>query len=250
MTSYHGGKQRIGRDIAENIYHIATMMEDEDNFSFRGYCEPFTGMCGVYQHIPELFGDHRSRLTYKAGDINKSVIMMWQAAQKGWKPPTQCSKSEFERLRYSKPSAKKGFIGHQCSFGSINFGGFTKSRTTQSKMKHASNNVSRVADELSDVKFTSGQYTQFSKLKGYIIYCDPPYQTNSNYYDEAHKMLSFDHEKFWDWCRMMSQNNLVFVSEYKVPRGIDMEKVASIKSHVSYGKGRQLVNKENLYVVV
>jgi len=36
-------------------------------------------MLGVYQHIPELFNN--PELDYKAGDINKSVVRMWQDAQ-------------------------------------------------------------------------------------------------------------------------------------------------------------------------
>ncbi len=33
----------------------------------------------------------------------------------------------------------------------------------------------------------------------------------------SYKTGAFDHPKFWDWCRKMSENNLVFVSEYKAP---------------------------------
>ena len=45
-----------------------------------------------------------------------------------------------------------------------------------------------------------------------MIYCDPPYENTTSY-----KTGSFDHPKFWDWCRKMSEKNLVFVSEYKAP---------------------------------
>ena len=33
----------------------------------------------------------------------------------------------------------------------------------------------------------------------------------------SYKTGAFDHTKFWDWCRKMSENNSVFVSEYKAP---------------------------------
>ena len=84
MTRYHGGKQRIGKEIANTIFDISTDIEDETEFTIRGYCEPFCGMLGVYQHIPELFDDDDfPPLKYKAGDMNESVIKMWKAVQEG-----------------------------------------------------------------------------------------------------------------------------------------------------------------------
>jgi hypothetical protein len=89
MTCYHGGKQRIGKVIAEEIFSISRGIADDEGFNIQGYCEPFCGMLGVYKHIPRLFG--YTDLKYKAGDANADVINMWKAAQKGWKPPHQVS---------------------------------------------------------------------------------------------------------------------------------------------------------------
>jgi hypothetical protein len=73
MTAYHGGKQRIGKQLAEVIV-------DES-----------IEMLGVYRHIPELFEEEGFEdLQYLAGDANESVVLMWRAAQKGWRPPAQC----------------------------------------------------------------------------------------------------------------------------------------------------------------
>jgi hypothetical protein len=76
-------------------------------------------MLGVYKHIPELFEEEGyDDLKYLAGDGNGSVIKMWKAAQKGWKPPNTCSEKKFFDLKYSNAdSAEKGYIGHQYSFG-------------------------------------------------------------------------------------------------------------------------------------
>ena len=57
MSSYHGGKQRIGLEIAENIHLVSTIIEEHTDFVIKGYCEPFCGMLGVYRHIPELFSE-------------------------------------------------------------------------------------------------------------------------------------------------------------------------------------------------
>jgi len=78
MTSYHGGKQRIGAKIAQIIKSVSSQVEEQTGIRFKGYLEPFCGMLGVYQHIPELFSGHL-RFKYQAGDINESVIKMWKA---------------------------------------------------------------------------------------------------------------------------------------------------------------------------
>ena len=209
MTSYHGGKQRIGKKIAHKIYDIATDIEKETGVAFKGYCEPFCGMCGVYQHIPELFEDHKPKLKYKAGDANKSVILMWQEVQKGWIPPTSCSREKFEQLKGNgESSAEKGFLGHACSFRGKYFANYYPERSMK-----ITNKVEDMSSKLSLVKFTDGDYDQFSKIRGYIVYCDPPYKTNSYYYTENHKYKHFDHDKFYQWVEKMACNNLVFISE-------------------------------------
>ena len=55
MTSYHGGKQRIGKQLAEIIVDESIGVVEGDEFDIKGYCEPFCGMLGVYRYIPGLF---------------------------------------------------------------------------------------------------------------------------------------------------------------------------------------------------
>ena len=232
MTAYHGGKQRIGKKIAQVIYDESIDMSEEEGFQIKGYCEPFCGMLGVYQHIPELFKDHKPELKYKAGDKNKSVVMMWKAAQKGWKPPEKCIKEQFlEMKKNGKSSAEKGYIGHLFSFRSIYFGGYAN-HITPSRMIKTSTKVQEIGTELNKIKFSSGSYKQFSELKNYVIYCDPPYENaRQEYYNENGEKHIFNSDKFWEWCRKMSENNIVFVSGYSAPRDFtkiwskDMEKL-------------------------
>ena len=218
MTAYHGGKQRIGKKLAEIIANESLDIEEETGFVIKGYCEPFCGMLGVYQHIPVWFEDHKPKLKYKAGDVNKSVIMMWKAAQKGWKPPTTSSKTEYDRLKKSGDSALKGYIGHQYSFGGQFFNGFAPTYGKTKNSTKASNNVIKIATKLKNVVFKQGIYTQYSNLKNYVIYCDPPYESTISRYYKNGKQTEFDHNKFWSWCKKMAENNIVFVSSYKAPK--------------------------------
>ena len=228
MTAYHGGKQRIGKQLAEVIVDISMEISEDDGFKIKGYCEPFCGMLGVYRHIPELFEEEGlDRLTYKAGDFNASVIAMWKAAQRGWKPPHKATREEYEKFKTTpSSSARKGFIGHACSYGGIYLSSYQPANCKS--LPHASQSVQRIAEELYDVNFSSGDYTVFSNLRGYIIYCDPPYTNdknkNNSYYDESKNLLKFDHKKFWTWCNKMAENNLVFVTEFKAPKGTQVIK--------------------------
>jgi DNA adenine methylase len=238
MTSYHGGKIRIGKSIAEVIYDISTDIEENEDFKIKGYCEPFAGMLGVYQHIPKLFEDHKPKLKYLAGDANISTIKMWQAAQTGWKPPVRkISRSEFLKLKGNgKSSPEKGYVGHLYGYMGKYFQPFD-GRTTVKQRQRTSEKVMSIADKLKMVDFREGTYTQFSKLRNYIIYADPPYQIQHYYYGESNDRRSFDNSKFWEWCRKMSEYNVVFVSEYNAPK--DFTKVWTDKK-----KG----GKEKLYL--
>jgi|688.fasta_scaffold230510_3 site-specific DNA-adenine methylase len=210
MTSYHGGKQRIGSEIAQIIYDLSTQIEDQTGIQFKGYTEPFCGMLGVYQHIIPLFEEHRPRLKYQAGDINESVIQMWNAVKEGWEPPTRCSRKRFYELKGNgESSPEKGFIGHACAFRSIYFATYKPGIN----LKYSSDRLVQMSNDIQPIQFKSGEYPQFSKLKGWIIYCDPPYFTSSKYIDEYHHYRTFNYEHFYNWVEQMAKHNLVFISE-------------------------------------
>ena len=215
MTSYHGGKQRLGLKIAEYIHLVCTLMDQVKCT----YCEPFCGMMGVYQHIPELF-DHK--FTLLGGDINESVIKMWIGALGGWKPPTTCTLDEYNLLKDALPSALKGYIGHQYSFGGQYFMGYAPTYGKTVDSSKASSSIVSIAHKVQGITLTTGSYTQYSHLTDTIIYCDPPYSNTSQRYKTLQgtreAAQGFDSEEFWDWCRVMGKkNNIVFVSGYTAP---------------------------------
>lgn len=242
MTSYHGGKQKIGKTLAEVIYDISTEVEEDEDFEIKGYCEPFCGMLGVYQHIPELFAEHRPKLKYKAGDANESVIKMWKAAQKGWKPPKTCEEAQYELLKRGPPSALQAFVGHQCSFGGQYFKGFIGKYGRSTSSASAATRVEKIGKRLKNVTFKYGSYGQFSNLKGFIIYCDPPYFSTHTRYQG-----SFDADSFTDWCEKMSEHNLVFVSEYSRPQGSNVSEVYKSTLKTPSVRGSKVRGTEKLY---
>ena len=243
MTSYHGGKKRFGKEIAKIIYVVSLGLEDEYGFEIKGYCEPFCGMCGVYEHIPSLFNEDISNMHYKAGDINKSVILMWKKAQKGWKP-SAISKTKYERLKGNgDSSAEKGFVGHTHGFGGQYFGTYRKGSPS-----HSSKSVSRIAKNLKQVQFSHNDYKKYSNLKGYVIYCDPPYQVVNRYFTETDEHISFDNVHFWNWCRKMAKDNIIFVSEYSAPKDFTcIGNLGDVKG--GHYRGRKTTDSEKLYFI-
>lgn len=248
MASYHGGKQRIGKKLAQVIYEESVDISYEEGFTIKGYCEPFCGMLGVYQHIPELFNDEKPKLKYKAGDTNKSVIMMWKAVQNGWKPPINVSEKEFDILKFSpQDSPEKGYVGHQYSFGGKYFKGYAPKYGKNPDSSTASKRIVSIGEKIQNVNFNYGSYKQYSNLKDYVIYCDPPYMETESHYKD-----SFHSSDFYEWCRYMAENNIVFLSEYNAPK--DFEYIWSNTSKLTgvskaQGKHKSKIRVEKLYII-
>ena len=241
MTAYHGGKSRSGKFIVKKILELAS------RYSAVGYCEPFCGMNGVYYRVRKKL-DVR---TFLAGDDNKSLIMMWKNAHR-IKPKDVLDIKEGQFLAMSrdgKSSAKKGFIGHAYGFGGIYFGCFRPKYNPDVSRRlilNSLNRVKRMQKELMGVKFTHGNYKQFSTLKKFIIYCDPPYRVpHTRYYNECHQKKKFNHTVFWDWVRKMGEHNLVLVSEYSAPK--DFVSLSDFETYTSYGNGQKR-SSEKLFI--
>lgn len=223
MTAYHGGKQRIGKQIAKAITQWLYENVERLGFVYHGYCEPFCGMLGVYRHMLAYLPDD---ISFRAGDINQSVIEMWNKAKRGWRPDTDrpLTKEKFEQLKFdSQPSADKGFFGHVYTYRGVFFDGFFNHAI--SKVRSSADRIEQIGQILLEkqVKITSGNYQQFSDLTGYIIYCDPPYAgSEQRFYDGIgyKNRLKFDQEEFWRWCEKMIATNIIFLSEYNRPSTI------------------------------
>lgn len=229
MSQYHGGKQKIGKYIAKIIFDIAR--DNASRFEIVGYAEPFCGMLGVFRHSLSEASSLGRKLTFVAGDINKSLIMMWKKVQQGWVPPASITKQEYADLKNTpKSSALKGFFGHAASHRGIYFSGYSKS----TNIGYSSEKIIEIGTKLSNVHFYTGQFDKYP-YKGYIIYCDPPYFKSSRYYDEMGNQRAFDYEYFYTWAEKMAKYNLVFISEradlpYTLVARFGPEKLFLIKS--------------------
>jgi len=210
MCYFPGGKKRIGKEIATAIFN-STLEESE--FTPKGYTEPFLGMASVYQYIPELFNEYE--LEYLGGDRNPYIIKLWQKLQTGWKPPKSWSREEYYNYKdKNSVSAKALFCGFACAYR----GDFRSSYFAKNNVERQAHDCQVTAKRIKNVTLSTGDYTQFSDCYQNIIYCDPPYRDTQNPYKiNEIKNKEFDYDSFIEWCVRMSEDNIIFISEYTKP---------------------------------
>ena len=212
---YMGSKNRIAKFV------LPIMIKEANEKGITTWVEPFVGGANMIDKVPNNF----QRIGI---DYNEYLIAMWNKIMDGWIPPDFVSEEEWKDVREQMDSKYEkhyiGFVRLGCSFGADWNGGYARNvkkdkpnaellnSTTKSYCRQSKNNILKQLPNLQGVKFINGSYDEYSDFENCLIYCDPPYEGTTSY-----KTGAFDHPKFWDWCRMMSKNNLVFVSEYKAP---------------------------------
>ena len=225
MPVYQGGKSRLGK----RIYNVICALEEDlsDDEYYLAYFEPMVGMAGVMKH----FGDEDERDLY-ACDINKDIVLMWKAFQKGWKPPNSCSRKKFENLKSStKHSAERGFLGCVASWGGTFLHDYRLDRGSNDYLGEGIRSLNSMKECMANVKFYNAQ--SYHKFQPYdmLVYLDPPYERNNlhnRFFQE------FDHKKFWDIAREWSKNNIVVVSENGAPK--DFKKIWQATSTIASGQ--------------
>ena len=81
-------------------------------------------------------------------------------------------------------------------------------------VNEAIRNIKKQAPNLKDINFINCSFLDLpkDKIKGYVIYCDPPYRDTTKYATK-----NFPYEAFYNWCRELSKDNIVIISEYNMP---------------------------------
>lgn len=193
-----GGKAKIAKPIARYLQSIRQPGQL--------YIEPFVGAANILMHMT-------SGGPCLAYDAHPDLILLWQALQKGWKPPTRVSRALHRKLRHSAPSALRAFVGFACSYSAKFFAGWAFSKRNPRYAGEGSRGLARKMPFLQNVPFQQRDYSTILNPANALIYCDPPYAGTAGF----RGVPQFDHEKFWDTMRRWSQNNTVIISETTAP---------------------------------
>lgn len=214
---YMGSKSRIAKEI---VPIIQSYIDKSEN---KLYWEPFVGGANVIEHI---------NATHKYGsDKQEYLIALYKNLDKIETLPDFVTKEHYVEVRdsYNKKDGKFenwyiGAIGFLASYNGRFFdGGYagivhTKAGTVRDYYSEAKRNLEHQAEKLKDVKFNCSDYLLCRNVKGFVIYCDPPYQNTKQY----NSSLNFDFDTFWQWARDMSKWNTVIVSEQEAPNDFDI----------------------------
>jgi DNA adenine methylase len=142
----------------------------------------------------------------------------------------------YKQMKDSENKALKGYYGFALSYGGKWFGGWRRdSQGKRDYVAEAYKNALKQSKKLQGAIFICANYDEIEYTPGSIIYVDPPYQNTTKYKD------FFDYDKFWDWCRKMSKENQIFISEYIAPDDFECiwqkEIVSSLTKNTGSKKG-------------
>lgn len=202
---YVGSKNRIAKHI------LPLMLNYAQKRDITTWVEPFVGGGNMIDKVPNTF--ERIGIDYNPHTI-EALIAIRDLVDK---LPTTMSEEYYKGIKGSEPDPITSWLRFVCAFGGMFESGYArhgnsiKDRSTP--VVEGVRNAQKQSPNLQGVKLVHASYEEYSHLKNCLIYCDPPYQGTTKY-----KVGSFDHEKFWDWCRKMSKCNAVFISEYNAPK--------------------------------
>lgn len=204
---YVGSKNRLAKDLAPIIQSYI------DNNNITRYWEPFVGGANMIDKIKckNKFGS----------DVHPYLIALLKQAQIDTSVfPETISEEEYKVVRANPqnyPNWYVGLVGF-CSFGGKWWGGYPRGykadgTTPRDICNETIRNLVKQAPNLEDIEFSCENYADCGcGLKGYVIYCDIPYKSTTKY-----ATSEFDYEQFYEWCRYMSKDNIVLISEYSMP---------------------------------
>ena len=203
---YLGGKNKLSKELVPIIQRYI----NEDT---KGYLEPFVGGANIIDKI---------ECDNKIGcDIHKELIALLNKAKDDVDDiPDYILEDEYKKVKNNKenyPDWYVGLVGFCASFGARYFEGYardSKNDNTGKWSAGAIRSLKKQAPNLKGIEFYNCSFLDLpkDKINNCVIYCDPPYRGTTKY-----KTEEFPYEEFYQWCRDMSKNNTVLISEYNMP---------------------------------
>ena len=204
---YMGSKNRLAKELAPIIQSYIT----EET---KGYLEPFVGGANM---IDKIVCNKRY-----GSDLHKELIALLSHISISFEDvPNTITKQEYDNVKNNIKNFEDwyvGLVGFCASYNGKYFGGYandvyTKKNTIRMYTDEAIRNLKKQTPNLKGIIFKHCSFLDIKPtISNFVIYCDPPYRDTTKY-----KIEEFPYEQFYDWCRKMSKNNIVIVSEYNMP---------------------------------
>ena len=202
---YQGGKSRIAQQIAEIIQRER---ERESNLTFVSL---FCGSCSIESKVNGFD-------KVICNDKHEYLIELFKGVQNGYELPELITEERYKYIREHKDENKilTGFVGFGCSFGGKWFGGYARNKTNTNYALQSKKSLLKDMDNLMTAQFTCQDYRDVIIPNNSIVYADPPYSNTTGYGKEK-----FNSDEFWEYMRIISKNNKVFISEQTAPNDFE-----------------------------
>lgn len=209
---YQGSKNKI----AKYIVPIIQKYIDDNNITT--YIEPFCGGLNIIDKIK-----CKNRI---ASDYNEDLIALLKYAQKDNDlsiAPEECSFEHYADVRENRKQGTNKYskeytalIGYCASYGGRYFdGGYGRdSKGGRSIYTERLKNLKEQAPLLNDIHLFCRDYKDYLNfnIKNALFYLDPPYKGTKQYSKQ-----NINYDEFYDFCKKLSKNNIVIISEYNMP---------------------------------
>lgn len=239
---YMGSKSKVANEIVPIIHRYLS-----DN-QLNTYVEPFVGGANI---IDKVICPHRVGC-----DKQVYLIELYKNLDKLETLPNFITKEHYSDVRecYNNSSDKYedwyiGAIGFLSSYNGRFFdGGYSgkvvlKSGNVRNYYEEAKNNLESQINDLRGIEWKIGDYKETcSNYKHCLIYCDPPYKDTKQYGSSR----DFSHDEFFEWCRDMSKDNIVLISEHTAPS--DFKSIWSHNIKRTINSSKTILSVENLFV--
>ena len=158
-------------------------------------------------------------------DIHKQLIELLKYTRDySYLIPDIIAEEEYNKVKSNKEQYEDwylGLIGFCATFGAKYFGGYrrnSKGDNSGEGTKSAIKNLKKQASNLQN--------------------CDPPYKNTTKY-----KTGDFPYEEFYQWCKDMSKDNVVLISEYNMPD--DFTCIWQKETKVNFDSNRKSNDEKN-----
>lgn len=239
---YQGSKNRL----AKFIVPILQKYIEENNITTFIDC-----FCGGANIVDKVKCETRI-----ASDYNEDLIALLKYAQSDSDltiAPSECTFEHYSDVRADKEHKTysqeyRALIGYCASYGGRYYdGGYGRdAKGGRSIYTERVANLKGQAPNLKDIEFYCRDYKDYlsMNIKNALFYLDPPYKGTKQYSKQK-----IDYEEFYNFCREISKDNIVVISEYNMPDDFTCiwEKERKVLQKSNRTSGEKAVEKLFIY---
>ena len=177
-------------------------------------------------------------------DKHEYLIELFKGVQNGYELPEIITEEQYKYIREHKDNDKAltGFVGFGCSFGGKWFGGYARNKTNTNYALQSKKSLLKDMSNLTTAHFTCQDYHDVIIPNNSIVYADPPYNNTTGYGKDK-----FNSDEFWEYMRIISKNNKVFISEQTAPNDFECVWEKEFTRTLDVNKDNQFKVTEKLF---